>query len=115
MRGALLFDDMKGLEKGLRAVVEFPGITVHRMKDRFSNPTSGGWRDCMLNVSFADDPNGVICEVQLIHNKLMLARKGMAGHNDYVAFRAALELQEAVAAKKKFGGASHDDVSVTQL
>ena len=55
----------------------------------------------VLNISFDTDPGGVVCEVQLIHQKLMLARKGMAGHKDYVAYRSSVELQEAVAAKTK--------------
>ena len=85
---------------GLRS---FSGVEIRRIKDRFTSPTEGGWRDCMINISFVDDPDQHICEVQLIHTKLMLARKGMAGHNDYVTFRSAIELREAVAWQQDHG------------
>lgn len=55
----------------------------------------------MVNVCFDDDPDHVICELQLIHHTLMLARKGMNGHNDYVTYRSGIELQQAVAAQQK--------------
>ena len=50
----------------------------------------------MLNIAFVDSDSAHVCELQLIHTKLMLARKGMAGHNDYVAFRSAAELVAAI-------------------
>lgn len=52
----------------------------------------------MVNIFFDDDPDQVICELQLIHHTLMLARKGMNGHNDYVTYRSGMELQQAVGA-----------------
>ena len=53
------------------------------------------WRDCLLNLSFDADPDQVVCELQLSHRKLMIARKSMAGHADYVLYRSAVELKEA--------------------
>ena len=63
----------------------------------------------VLNITFDEDPDDVVCEVQLIHQKLMLARKGMAGHKDYVAFRSSVELLEAVAAQSKYEQHKHND------
>ena len=101
VRGALIYDDMAGFIRGLQAINTDPSVEVLRVKNRFSHPTDGGWRDCMVNLRFVNDKDGVVCEVQLIHQKLMLARKGMAGHNDYVTYRAGMELQGAVSASKE--------------
>ena len=50
------------------------------------------WRDCMVNFYFNDDPTRHVCEAQVIHKSLMTARKGMAGHSDYTAYRCATEI-----------------------
>lgn len=34
-------------------------------------------QDCLINFKFTGDPNGHICEMQLVHQKLWLARAGM--------------------------------------
>ena len=64
VRGALLYDDLEGFCRALDAIQNYEGVEVLRIKDRFSHPTSGGWRDCMLNLVFLDDPNKHVCEVQ---------------------------------------------------
>ena len=51
VRGGLIFSDMQGLQAGLEAVKGYKGLTIRRVKDRFTNPTSGGWRDCSECVS----------------------------------------------------------------
>ena len=53
------------------------------------------WRDCLLNLSFCNDPNHIVCELQLSHRNMMVVRKTMAGHEDYVTYRSAIELREA--------------------
>ena len=41
-------------------------IRIIHVKDRFTTPTSGGWADCMLNISFAHgDATGHVMELQL--------------------------------------------------
>ena len=52
------------------------------------------WRDFTLNLSFAADRNQIICELQLVHSKMNVARKAMAGHRDYVTYRSAVELRK---------------------
>ena len=37
-------------------------------------------QDCLVNLSFKADHNGHICEIQLVHKKLMLARAGMVSN-----------------------------------
>ena len=59
-------------------------IVVVRIKDRFANPTSGGWADCMVNFCFADDPNRHVCELLFIHNEMMTVRNKWEAHAGYV-------------------------------
>eukprot|EP00039_Didymoeca_costata_P005888 m.85664 g.85664 ORF g.85664 m.85664 type:complete len:472 (-) comp13018_c1_seq9:1570-2985(-) len=80
----------------------FPGATddarivIVRIKDRFSKPTTGGWSDTMINFYFANDCNKHICEVQLVHARMMTVRKEREAHKGYSQFRTALELLEAI-------------------
>ena len=50
--------------------------------------------DCMINFFFADDPNKHVCEVQIVHQQLLTARKGLPGHIIYGRVRNATELLE---------------------
>ena len=45
----------------------------------------------MINFYINDDPNKHICEVQLVHNMMMTARKGLPGHAVYNRVRNANE------------------------
>lgn len=38
---------------------------VIRVKDRYTKPSAGGWRDCMINYVFKQDPHKHICELQV--------------------------------------------------
>ena len=73
-------------------------LTLVRGKNRFSHPTPGGWADGMLNFSVRVLGEGggaaldFVCELQLIHGKLLTARKEMGGHAVYGGFRCAAEL-----------------------
>ena len=80
----------------LEFIDEYELVEIVRIKNRFKKPNGGGWRDCMLNIVCVKDPERIVCEVQIIHRNLMLARKDMAGHNDYTTYRSGVELQEAV-------------------
>ena len=39
-------------------------IDVLRVKNRFAEPTSGGWADFMISFRFRSDPNQHVCEVR---------------------------------------------------
>ena len=39
-------------------------IDVLRVKNRFAEPTSGGWADFMVSFRFRSDPNQHVCEVR---------------------------------------------------
>jgi hypothetical protein len=73
----------------------FDKVELVRIKNRFLNPTSGGWADCVVSLRWADDAGAHQCEVQFIHTQLMLVRKKMGAHLQYEQFRSAMELLEA--------------------
>jgi hypothetical protein len=75
----------------LRLIGASPNIEIVRFKDRVANP-SGGWRDAMLNYRVTGSSH--ICELQISHNKMLLQRKDMGGHEVYGFERNARELLE---------------------
>jgi hypothetical protein len=72
-------------------------IEVVRIKDRFAEPSPGGWSDCMINYVLRDDPHSHICELQISHRSLVLQRKQLKAHAVYGHTRNALELREKLA------------------
>ena len=69
-------------------------LEIVREKDRFVNaPSSGGWRDQMVNVCLvAENGSKHICEIQIVHHMMLNARKEMAGHVVYNIVRNVLEM-----------------------
>merc|ERR1711957_1081304 len=51
-------------------------IEICRLKHRYNTPSSGGWRDLMINFAFKVDANLHICELQIVHKKMMVLRVG---------------------------------------
>eukprot|EP00931_Biecheleriopsis_adriatica_P104491 TRINITY_DN79162_c0_g1_i1.p1 TRINITY_DN79162_c0_g1~~TRINITY_DN79162_c0_g1_i1.p1 ORF type:complete len:844 (+),score=189.50 TRINITY_DN79162_c0_g1_i1:210-2741(+) len=100
-RAMLEFENMDALHAALEKVcasVADGTIEIDRVKDRFSNPSGGGWADAMVNFHFVEgEAAGHVCEFQFVHKKLLLARAGLGGHDAYGAFRATLELLELLA------------------
>ena len=71
-------------------------VTVVRIKDRFTTASAGGWRDLMINfVVERSDRTQHICELQVVHQMMLTARKGLPGHEIYAVVRIALELVES--------------------
>ena len=95
VRGMIQSDSMEGCLPVLVALDRSDEVEVLRVKDRFTNPTNGGWRDMTVNFRMTADPNNHVCELQLVHKQLMLVRQEMGGHHEYNVFRGALELLEA--------------------
>jgi len=48
----------------------------------------------MVNFYFVSDEHCHICEVQIVHSVLLMARKDLPGHTVYVQVRNARELLE---------------------
>ncbi|KAH8055431.1 hypothetical protein JL722_8343 [Aureococcus anophagefferens] len=79
-------------------------IEIVRVKNRFIEPTSGGWADAMINFRFVSSDKrwthgagdvGHICELQLIHNDMLMVRKDWGAHESYSIFRTSIQLLEA--------------------
>ena len=93
---------MKDFTRCLQIIGEYEGVNIRRLKDRFSNPTESGWRDCLINIVFADDPDKVICEIQIVHHQLVKKEDtGVLSPNDFRTFRAASELLKIVTQLEK--------------
>ncbi|KAH8068952.1 hypothetical protein JL720_12161 [Aureococcus anophagefferens] len=117
VRGSLCFENMKHLQNALLLlqccdvtdadtpdVVMDQRIEIVRVKNRFIEPTSGGWADAMINFRFVSSDKrwthgagdvGHICELQLIHNDMLMVRKDWGAHESYSIFRTSIQLLEA--------------------
>ena len=60
------------------------------------NPSSpaAGWTDFMINLYVAGDSRRHVCEVQVAHASMLVARKGLPGHVVYGRVRNATEMNE---------------------
>ena len=92
-------DDMSIAAEALSRLAADSEVEIVRIKDRFiREPTSGGWRDCMINGKFGDSPH--VWEVQIVHRELLMARRGLPGHAIYNRVRVATELLEKMGLEK---------------
>ena len=75
--------EQTGGKKGERAagkntITKTLGTCV--IQEQFSNPTSGGWSDVLVNLVFPSEDERVVvmpCEIQFVHSKMMLIRQKM--------------------------------------
>jgi len=103
VRGTLIYDTLGdeegGVLCGIRALFDCTELQIIRVKDRFSNPTSAGWRDVLLNARMVLS-NGLvlphIVEVQLHQRDLREERMNVGGHYIYERHRALFEACEMV-------------------
>lgn len=92
VRASIAFDSMEELQETMKKLKKSGLKLAKKPKDRFSKPTSAGYRDLMMNVTY---PNGHIGELQ-VHVKPMLVAKSKA-HKEYEKVRSI----EAKAKKEK--------------
>jgi hypothetical protein len=110
-RGGIECSDMNQCTECLEwfaGLQEAGTILLLKVKDRFSGPTDGGWSDFLVMFLFPDGAGQHIpCEIQIMHQKLVAARKGMKAHAAYDGFRAACETL-ALMDKLQVGAASSE-------
>ena len=100
VRCMIVVDDMSVAAEALSRLAADSEVEIVRIKERFiREPTSGGWRDCMINGRFSDGPSHV-WEVQIVHRELLMARRGLPGHAIYNVVRVATELLEKMGLEK---------------
>ena len=75
VRDMKLAMSMRAIAAMVRLLRESDAIEIVRVKDRFTTPSAGGWRDVMINYRLKGDSH--VCEVQICHNSLVVARKGL--------------------------------------
>lgn len=63
-------------------------VQITRIKDRWTHPSAGGWRDLMLNVVV----DNVVFEVQIVLRSMYDARKVLDAHKAYNQFRSFHEV-----------------------
>lgn len=94
VRGSIVCRSMRCLNEAVSRLLKNEQVIVTRIKDRFTSPTEGGWADLLVNLYFRNDPQKHIVEVQFIHEKLLIQRKGVGGHHWYASYRSASEYVE---------------------
>ena len=88
-RSSVVYDSWEDVYRGLDALGERAEIV--RVKDRFSRPAPGGYRDILVNVRTS---NGHIAEIQLHFRPLLEAKNG-PGHPLYERTRDILRRADA--------------------
>ena len=93
VRGMITCGGMQQIADLIGRMAVRQDIVITRVKDRFiACPSAGGWRDCMINFYFKSDANNHICEIQLVHAQMLMARHGLPGHDVYNCVRNADEI-----------------------
>ena len=111
VRAMLSASSMKMVAEIVMAFLESDEVVIVRVKDRFVEKASpGGWRDLMINFYMANDQQRFVCEVQVVLEKMLVARKGLGGHDGYDQSRNAREVLERLGAldpAKRWERAAH--------
>jgi hypothetical protein len=94
VRGAICSSSVDDLAYAYLQMVNDSNTRIIRVKNRLLHPHESGWGDCLVNIVFRADPCQHVCEIQFVHEKLMLARERLGAQNSYAYFRGALELLE---------------------
>ena len=87
VRGGIIDRTMDGLAVVAEYIHNSNEVTICRIKDRFNEPSGAGWTDLMINFYLNSDPLRHVCEVQLIHWKMLSQRTTQEGHGAYNIFR----------------------------
>ena len=77
VRDMFSVSSMEQMAKVAVALLSCSEIAIVRVKDRNAEASAGGWRDIMINFVLVGDENAHVCEVQLVHKKMLLQRKEM--------------------------------------
>ena len=87
VRGGIIDLTLAGLAKVAEYFLHSEEVTLCRIKDRFNEPSPAGWTDMMINFYLNHDPDKHVCEVQLIHFKMLSQRTTQEGHGAYNIYR----------------------------
>jgi len=96
-RGGIECPTMKNVCQAMHALLDEAKsgkLELLRIKMRFHLPSDGGWRDALVNFRFTDDESQHVCELQVMHKRMMTIRADMGAHKDYAQIRGAIEILE---------------------
>lgn len=96
-RGGIECPSMKSVCQALNCLLDEAKagkVELLRIKMRFHQPSDGGWRDALVNFRFTDDDSKHVCELQVMHKRMMTIRADMGAHKDYAQIRGAIEILE---------------------
>ena len=102
MLGVKDFGGGTTIVEGLVKLDEDGVVDILRQKDRFFEiPSPGGWRDLMINLVVVGDESRHVCEIQIVHEMMLTARKGLPGHEVYNKVRTAMEFVERLGKQRE--------------
>jgi len=97
-RCMMIYNSMTSLAAGVQRIGQDHSngsVIVLRVKERFTACTAGGWSDLLTNVQLPGTHGGAslsVCEIQLIHLKMLILRHEVGGHESYTKCRIADEV-----------------------
>eukprot|EP00931_Biecheleriopsis_adriatica_P101105 TRINITY_DN76317_c0_g1_i1.p1 TRINITY_DN76317_c0_g1~~TRINITY_DN76317_c0_g1_i1.p1 ORF type:complete len:769 (-),score=151.69 TRINITY_DN76317_c0_g1_i1:235-2541(-) len=92
VRCQLEFSTVAQMIDAANMVIDMEGVRIIEVNDKFSNPKNG-WSDISIYIQFDDSfVRDAVAEIQLVHQKLMIARVQLHAHDSYDQTRFAAEL-----------------------
>ena len=94
--------------RSMREVVERfkaqaePDMMVCEVKSRWADSSEGGWRDLICIAPIG--PGRIVCEIQMVHAKLQVARKQLDTHKAYAKYRRYFEMLNFAGLLSNSGG-----------
>ena len=82
--------DFKAMQEVVQELKDRPDLILCQVKSRWDSSSKGGWRDLICIVSIG--PQRIMCEIQVVHSKMLVAREGLDGHKGYEMFRNFSEM-----------------------
>lgn len=83
VRGSIICHSAAQVNKVFEALKAAPGVTVVRCKNRFSHPSTTGFRDALVNVRVG----GMVCEIQIHLANIYTADRILDSHSEYEYLR----------------------------
>merc|ERR1719272_1133891 len=67
-------DNFQSMREVVTRLKDQSDVEIYEVKDRWGSASDGGWRDLICIIAIG--PEKVLCEVQVVHRKMLIARKG---------------------------------------
>jgi len=114
VRATLVLDSVADFVPALMALDESPTVAIREVRDGFATPI-GGSRHVTVWYALADDPSGLLCELQLVLRSVHAMQSKPGDHAQFAALQrllACLELKEQQAANANGAGGEAPDAFI---